>query len=328
MYKKINIILTSFLILSLFLVPATVRADSSLRVGDTSFQYDGSEKYLKVINIPDKSAEDDVSWTLIPEGMSSVTYTGSSISIGDTVTHGEYSVKINDTDFKAQGNYVIKQRPISIKPVDIREEFIGQTLIPDRIEYISGSLVSGHVLTTSLSGTNNKIGEEKSRITEYSVSDSQGKILTDNYSVSTFEGKLILTEPFVVTTDPETQGVLGGGKTAKPKNQSSSSSSTISTPKSQAVINNVENSENSLAEINAESQTPVETETDEQTILDNQTPLDSGQTEIKDNPIPLASEVNNTLGIALFVALFLIVAIIVIYFISRQRNKVKEQIYD
>ncbi len=311
-------------LLLIFIIPVGVYAEAvSPSVGLSTFDYDGDEKFLEVSNIPAEVTPEAIVWIITPDNTSSGTAaSGPSISIGSDAVNGNYSVTLGEGGDVLTGAYQITQRMITIKPNDVTEEFAKQTIKPKSFKITSGKLVTNHAITVVYSGSNNKVGETKSGISSYIIKDGNSTIVTGNYKVTALTGKLTLVKPFEPTVDPEPELILGGGEVAHPSSPSSDTGNRFGNQTGSNTASNTNSSTGSNDDTNTADTSGT---SDGVVIGDGSVPLDDGLDGITGPPAD--SEVNNALGIALFLAAFLIIAIIVIYLIARHRNKVKDSVY-
>lgn len=206
---------------------------------------------------------------------------------------------------------------ITVKPVDIIEESQGQTIKANQICVISGSLDYGHIFDISeviFTGELDKPGQVYSYINgSIKIFDTKtGTDVTTGYAITTNPGILKLTEPFVVTTDPPKGEIIdGGGQMAGPVKSKKTSTS------------------ERTGSVNSEAANPVQDPYDSPenvtAIKNNQTPKTSGLNSVSGNGLPGTAEANINAGTALFIAIFAILAIMVICIINHFNKKVQKR---
>lgn len=316
------------------------------RYEKTGFVYDGTEQSLKIINAeevyssiseavdkdannqPDAFDRSKINFKVIindsdPNEINDIDITDTmSIKVG---TNAGDSVKINflrvyygDTrplDARLDRTYTIIQRPLDIIPQEISYMADGQMKSPTTYQIVGGtSLAPNHYIESIQYGSyGSKAGLYDAFVTNVVIKDQNNIDVTSNYKLNFYPNNLII----------ENNGTLadnGGGSSAQPNDDELATSSS----RQSAVVTRSTSSNN-----NSELATTTDgTETDNvTTIEDNKVALDSGS-GLSNAMNSVKGEANMSLALALFVAIFAVIAVIVIAAMNLyRRNKIRKGEY-
>ena len=133
-----------------------------------------------------------------------VSYNGSLTGVGTAAIGASFAVSRGTTDVSelyditvVPGKLTISHRSLVLTADSASKEFDGKELVKNSYAITSGSLVSGHTLTLSITGSQTKIGSSANAIDPKSVkvTDADGKNVTAQYSIALREGTLSVTAP-------------------------------------------------------------------------------------------------------------------------------------
>ena len=120
-----------------------------------------------------------------------------SVSYSDNINAGMATVTIkginNYTGTRTE-NFMITQRPVTIKPKDATKEYDTLPLTSNEPEVTAGSLVSGHEITLTTTGTITNVGTVENTISTLIIKDASGTDVTSNYDITKGVGTLTVTE--------------------------------------------------------------------------------------------------------------------------------------
>lgn len=336
------LVIMLFMLAVMFSVPSVVIADSySPEFSRTTFIYNGSDQHIFIKNY--QSAQ-GITWKIhYDDGGNEVEGEGFDINIGSNVCSGTVYVSAlfdEESVIEEQTSFSIVKRNITLKPVDVKENFKGQAITPKDVQVVSGSLVNGHNIdkkNINLIGFNNVVGSVDSSIDKSSVKiNYAGYSVTNNYNVSTIKGKLTLQKgKGNYGHDPgDEEGALAGPSKANPSNRGNSSNNNGNSNNTNTNTNtngntntntNSSDSGNSSAKTDSTddtSLTPAHKNNDTVKEIDNNpVPLGVADTGLDESLMPIAAEANTTAGLAIFFAIFMVIAIISIHLIERWRRK-------
>ena len=116
----------------------------------------------------------------------------SSVTASFTVKRGENDVTGNYTLTVVPGRLTVKPRSIVLTADSAEKDYDGKALTKDSFSVTSGSLVSGHSISATVSGSQTAAGSSANKIDAASVkiTDGSGKILTGMYSIRLVDGTL------------------------------------------------------------------------------------------------------------------------------------------
>ena len=146
-------------------------------------------------------------------------FTGSLVNVG--VTTNTYYYKIVDSEgVEVTDNYVVKKlegtitvnkRTINIRATDATKPYDGTPLTSVSAGYqlVSGELVQGHTLEVSPYGEITNVGMTNNEL-HYTITDSEGNIVTGNYDVVVTPGVLAVTQISIVITSLDASKAYDG----------------------------------------------------------------------------------------------------------------------
>jgi hypothetical protein len=106
------------------------------------------------------------------------------------ITRNDESVINNyEIDFEESSLTVLK-RLITVVSGSITKEYNSEPLSYNYFEIVSGSLISGHSITTNITGVLDKIGITKNTISDVNIYDEDGNNITSYYLITKVEGEL------------------------------------------------------------------------------------------------------------------------------------------
>ena len=127
-----------------------------------------------------------------------------SVSYSDNINAGMATVTIkginNYTGTRTE-NFMITQRPVTIKPKDATKEYDTLPLTSNEPEVTAGSLVSGHTATITTTGSITSVGSITNTISTLTIKNASGTDVTANYNVTKATGTLTITSAGSVTFD-------------------------------------------------------------------------------------------------------------------------------
>ena len=134
-----------------------------------------------------------------------------SVCYSDNINAGMATVTIkginNYTGTRTE-NFMITQRPVTIKPKDATKEYDTLPLTSNEPEVTAGSLVSGHTVTITTTGSITNIGSVDNTISTLTINKADGTDVTANYNVTKAKGTLTITSAgsvdFDITLDNNT----------------------------------------------------------------------------------------------------------------------------
>ena len=132
-----------------------------------------------------------------------VSYSGSITGVGTgrisavfIVTNGEKDVSENYEITVVPGTLTVKARSIVLTADSAEKEFDGKALVKDSFTVTSGSLVSGHKVVATLSGSQTSVGSSANKIDASSVKIMDGdRDITAQYSIRLVDGTLTVKQP-------------------------------------------------------------------------------------------------------------------------------------
>ncbi|QVK18994.1 hypothetical protein KHQ81_04600 [Mycoplasmatota bacterium] len=179
--------------------PITIKPEYATKV------YDGTELTSDVAGV--------TSGLLVNGHMITITTLGSQTNVG-TSTNSILTVTIDDGGNDVTSNYDITYedgslevmvRPITIKTEDATKVYDGTELTSDVAEVTSGSLVNGHTITITTSGSQTNVGTSTNSILTVTIDDG-GTDVTSNYDITFTDGSLEVTpRPISVQTNSDTK---------------------------------------------------------------------------------------------------------------------------
>lgn len=105
--------------------------------------------------------------------------------------------------------FMINDRPITVKPEDMRKPYDGSDLISNNVaEVTAGSLVSGDSITITTSGSQKEMGSSYSSIESITITNETRGDVTDNYNITKAQGSLTVTS---MAAKELTVEVIGSG---------------------------------------------------------------------------------------------------------------------
>ena len=144
--------------------------------------------------------------------------TGEQTDAGESSVSAAFTVKRGDADVSSlysitvvAGKLTVKPREITVTAGSASKIYDGRPLTCSTYKVSSGSLVSGHKLTATVSGSQTSIGSSANAVDKSSIkiTDGSGKDVTKNYKVTTAAGTL------TVSRDPITAITLSVGDSSK-----------------------------------------------------------------------------------------------------------------
>ena len=198
-----------------------------------------------------------------------IIYDGNAHTVSFTVKHGD-KVLTENTDYTAvylnninagkatillsgigayQGtrevNFMINQRPITVKPKDATKVYDGSELKPsNEYEITSGTLVSGHSIAVTNAGSRIDVGTGTSTISTLTIKDANSKDVTSNYAVTKATGSLIVTAngsvTFEITLEYDSTVYDGTSKTPSANVKALGKTLTLSTDYKLEYSNNID----------------------------------------------------------------------------------------
>ncbi len=179
--------------------PITIKPEDATKV------YDGTELTSDIAEV--------TSGALVNGHTITITTSGNQTNVG-TSTNSILTVTINDGGTDVTSNYDITYvdgslevtpRPITIKPEDATKVYDGTELTSDVTEVTSGTLVNGHTITITTSGSQTNVGTSTNSILTVTIDDG-GTDVTSNYDITFIDGSLEVTpRPISVQTNSETK---------------------------------------------------------------------------------------------------------------------------
>ena len=144
--------------------------------------------------------------------------TGEQTAVGESSVSAVFTVKRGESDATGfysitvtPGKLRVKARPITVTAASASKVYDGTPLTRDQYSVTSGSLVKGHKLTATVSGSQTQMGSSANVIAKSSVkiTDASNKDVTANYAVTTAAGTL------TVNRDPVTSITVSLGDASK-----------------------------------------------------------------------------------------------------------------
>ena len=119
-----------------------------------------------------------------------------SVSYSDNINAGMATVTIkginNYTGTRTE-NFMITQRPVTIKPKDAIKEYDTLPLTSNEPEVTAGSLVDGHTATITTNGSITSVESITNTISTLTIENASGTDVTANYNVTKAVGTLTVT---------------------------------------------------------------------------------------------------------------------------------------
>ena len=133
------------------------------------------------------------------------------VSYSDNINAGKATITItgiNSYTGSRNENFMITKRPITIKPKDATKVYDTLPLTSNVAEVTAGSLVSGHTVTITTTGSITNIGSVDNTISTLTINKADGTDVTANYNVTKAKGTLTITSAgsvdFDITLDNNT----------------------------------------------------------------------------------------------------------------------------
>ena len=182
---------------SITVVPRTEKQKLTVTIKNAEKEYDGESA---------ASAEYEISsGTLLgSDKLVPVSFEGGITGVGESSLKGVFAVKNGESDVTdnyeitvVPGRLVVKPRPITLTAGSDTKEYDGTPLTKNSYSISSGSLVKGHTLALTISGSQTKVGSSANVINAKSVklTDPDGKNVTSQYTVTLQDGTLTVTSP-------------------------------------------------------------------------------------------------------------------------------------
>ena len=196
----------------------TVSYSNNTNAGTATVTVTGKNTYtndtLRAFYIDSKSTTFTIaeSNTATPGACANPTYNGSAQNLASGATNATYSNN-SQTDYKTSGSYTvtvtananyafsdgttvttlscnITRRPVTYKADSASKTWDGTALTKNSATLTSGSLVSGHTATFSISGSQTSAGSSTNTLSSVTIKNSGGTDLTYNYNVTKQNGTL------------------------------------------------------------------------------------------------------------------------------------------
>lgn len=180
---------------SITVVPRTEKQKLTVTVKDMEKEYDGASTASGEFELSSGSL-------LGSDKLAALSFEGGITGVGQGSIKAVFAVKNGESDVTENyeitvvpGKLVVKPRPITITADSATKEFDGTALTKNSYTISSGSLVKGHTLALSISGSQTKVGSSANVISAKSVkvTDPDGKDVTAQYALTLKDGTLTVT---------------------------------------------------------------------------------------------------------------------------------------
>ena len=181
---------------SITVLPRSVKQPLTVTVSDTEKEYDGTADVSAAYSITEGSL-------LGSDRLSADSITGSITGVGTGSVTGSFSVLNGETDVSENyeitviaGTLSVKHRAITLTADSAEKDFDGTPLTKESFTVTSGTLVTGHEATATVTGSQTAVGSSPNKIGAASVKIMDGdKDVTAQYSILLAEGTLTVKGP-------------------------------------------------------------------------------------------------------------------------------------
>ena len=184
-------------------IEVSVRSEKqpiTVRISDTEKEYDGTSDVTAAYSLApgvllgsDRLVAGPISGSITGVGTGSVN--GSfSVFNGDTDVSENYDITVSP------GKLTIKPRSITLTADSAEKDFDGTPLTKPSFTLTAGSLIDGHTVTATVTGSQTAAGTSPNKIDDRSVkvTDGGGNNVTALYSIRLVEGKLTVKGPAAI----------------------------------------------------------------------------------------------------------------------------------
>ena len=180
--------------------PPVEKTEITVTMKDAEKEYDGKPLDTSGFEIT-KGALKEGDKLALSSYSGSITGVGTGkISASFIVTNGEKDVSENYVITVVPGTLTVRHRAIVLTADSAEKDFDGAALTKDSFTVTSGSLVSGHKLTATISGSQTEIGSSPNKIDPASVKVMDGsRDVTAQYSIRLADGTLTVRGPSATT---------------------------------------------------------------------------------------------------------------------------------
>ncbi|MBR0207919.1 MAG: hypothetical protein IJQ43_03385 [Oscillospiraceae bacterium] len=175
--------------------PRSEKVPLTVTISDAEKEYDGTADVSAAYALTEGS--------LLGGDKLSGSVSGSITGVGTGSLSGSFSVFNGDADVSenyeitvVNGTLTVKPRPITLTADSAEKDFDNEPLTKDSYAISSGSLVEGHTLTATVTGTQTAIGSSANKIDPASVKIMDGENdATAQYEVTLVDGTLTVKGP-------------------------------------------------------------------------------------------------------------------------------------
>ena len=189
--------------------PVTYKADGGSKI------YDGTALT--------KDSATLTSGSLVSGHEASFTLSGSQTTVGSsantistvTIKNGTTDVTSNYSITKETGNLIVSKRPITFTSGSSSKEYDENALKDATASVTSGSLVSGHTATFTISGSQTAVGSSDNTLDSVTIKNGEDDV-TSNYDITKKNGTLTVvdtTKPVCSFTGPSANYIAKNGTT-------------------------------------------------------------------------------------------------------------------
>ena len=185
-------------------IEVSVRSEKqklTVKISDTEKEYDGTSDVTAAYAIDSGSL-------LGSDRLVAGSVSGSITGVGTGAVNGSFSVFNGETDVSdnyditvVPGKLTIKPRFITLTADSAEKDFDGTPLTKPSFTLTAGSLIGGHTVTATVTGSQTAAGTSANKIDDKSVkvTDGEGNNVTGLYSILLAEGKLTVKGPAATT---------------------------------------------------------------------------------------------------------------------------------
>ena len=185
-------------------IEVSVRSEKqplTVKISDTEKEYDGTSDVTAAYAIDSGSL-------LGSDRLVAGSVSGSITGVGSGTVNGSFAVFNGETDVSASyeitvvpGALTVKPRALVLTADSAEKDFDGTPLTKDSFTLSSGTLISGHSITATVSGSQTTAGSSPNKIDPASVKVMDGENdVTGLYSIRLVDGTLTVKGPAAVTT--------------------------------------------------------------------------------------------------------------------------------